>query len=277
MSDRAANALLAAGACVVGLAGLYVAAFHVAVTAHADVRVFDGFLSLRTPATGARAAFFTELFDMRQFAVASAIVLAAAAWLGRVRLAAAVGAILLGANVTTQLLKTLTAAPRNPEWLSEASWPSGHVTAAASLALCVVLIAPAVLRPWAVGAGALGVLATTYSILLIGSHHPSDVLGAMLVAGAWTGMAVAALDVAERRRPSARRFTDGAAHRRRLWLAPVAAAIAVAALLVTVASVEPLRPYLADHTTFLAGAVGLAACGAVLLAVAATLLDPETG
>ena len=276
MSDRAANALLAAGACVVGLAGLYVAAFHVAVTANADVRVFDGFLSLRMLATGARAAFFTELFDMRQFAVASAIVLAAAAWLGRFRLAA-VGAILLGANVTTQLLKMLTAAPRNPAWLSEASWPSGHVTAAASLALCVVLIAPAVLRPWAVGAGALGVLATTYSIFLIGSHHLSDVFGAMLVAGAWTGVAVAALDVAERRRPSARRFTDGAAHRRRLWLAPVAAAIAVAALLVTVASVEPLRPYLADHTTFLAGAVGLAACGAVLLAVAATLLDPETG
>ena len=91
-------------------------------------------------------------------------------------------------------------------------------------------------------------------------------------------MAVAALDVAERRWPSGRpasgrRPRAGGA----LWLTPVAAAIAVAALLVTVASVEPLRPYLADHTTFLAGAVGLAACAAVLLAVAATLLDPETG
>ena len=141
------------------------------------------------------------------------------------------------------------------------------MTSATALALCVVLIAPVALRPYAVGAGVLGVLGVAYSILVIGSHHPSDVLGGMLMAGAWTGLAVAALE----RRPSHSPLAASAVRRRGLWLAPAAAAIALCALLVLVAAVEPLRPYLSDHTTFLAGAVVLATCGALVPAVAGTL------
>ena len=227
--------------------------------------MLDGFLSLRTARTDALGEFVTGFFNLRPFAVLAAIVVVAAAYRGRARMAAAVMAILLGANVTTQLLKTLTAAPREPVWLPDASWPSGHVTAAASLALCVVLVAPSVLRPWAVGAGALGVLTVAYSILIVGSHHASDVLGGMLVAGAWSGAVVAVL---ERRRP-----VHAGAHGRRLWLAPAAAVIAVGALLVVVAAVEPLAPYLSDHTTFFVGAVVLATCGAVIPAVAGRLAE----
>lgn len=149
--------------------------------------------------------------------------------------------------------------------MPDASWPSGHLTAATSLALCVVLVAPVALRPYAVVAGALGVLATAYSILVIGSHHPSDVAGGMLVAGAWTGVVVAAL---ERGRPATR------AQRRTRWLAPAAAAISVCVLLVVALAVAPLGPALANHTTFLAGALLLATCAAVIPAAVAMLLAP---
>ena len=248
---------------------LYIAAFHVSATENADERVLAGFLSFGTPETRPRALDVTEFFNLRPYTVAVVIVVAAALWLGRLRLVAAVGAIFVGANVTTQLLKLLTEAPRAPSWIAEASWPSGHVTAAASLALCVVLIAPSALRRSAAAAGSVGVLAVAYSILVLGSHHPSDVLGGMLVAGAWTGLTVTAMELAEQRWPSARATPRAAAHRRALW--PGVAAT-VAALLTLVAALGPLRPYLAEHTTFVAGAIVVAASAAALPAAVATLL-----
>jgi membrane-associated phospholipid phosphatase len=277
VSDRAVKSLLAAGTCVVGLVWLYLAAFHLPATAEADQRVLNGFMTLGTSETRVRATWVTKFFNLRPFAVAVLIVLVAAMWLGRARLAAAVGAIFLGANVTTQLLKTLTEAPRHPLWLTDANWPSGHLTAATSLALCVVLIAPVALRPYAVAAGVLGVVAAAYSILVIGSHHPSDVVGGMLVAGAWAAMAVAVLDLAEARWPSAQLIAAGGGLGRALWLAVGAAAIALIVLLATVAAAEPLGPYLAEHKTFMAGAVLLAASGAIIPVVTATLLAPLSG
>jgi membrane-associated phospholipid phosphatase len=263
VGDRAVNALLAAAACVAGLVALYLAAFELGVTERADERVLDGFLSLNTPSTWTAGTFVTHFFNLRPYAAAVLIVVVAALWLGRVRMAVAVGVVCLGANLTTQALKILTAAPREPLWLPDASWPSGHVTAATSLALCVVLVAPVALRPYAVVAGALGVLATAYSILVIGSHHPSDVAGGMLVAGAWAGVVVAVL---ERGRAAT------GVRRRTRWLASAAAVISVCVLLVVVLAVAPLGPRLADHTTFLAGALLLAACAAVIPAAVATLL-----
>ena len=265
MGDRAVNALLGAAACVAGLVALYLAAFELGATERADERVLDGFLSLSTPSTWAAASFVSHFFNERPYAVAVLIVMVAALWLGRLRMAVAVGVVCLGANLTTQALKLLTAAPRAPTWLPDASFPSGHLTAATSLALCVVLVAPVALRPYAVVAGALGVLATAYSILVIGSHHPSDVAGGMLMAGAWTGVVVAVL---ERGRAAT------AAPRRWRWLALAAAGISVCALLVVALAVAPLGPRLDGHTTFLAGALLLAACAAVIPAAVATLLAP---
>jgi membrane-associated phospholipid phosphatase len=274
VNPRTVNALLAAAACVVGLVALYVAAFHLGVTERADARVLDGFLSLRSPKGSRAAEFVASLFNLAPYAVAVLIVAGAAMWRGGPRLSAAVLAIIVGAGLTTQLLKQLTAATREPLWLSGPSWPSGHVTAAASLAVCVVLIAPAVLRPYAVVAGALGVLAVGCSVLVLGSHHPSDVAGGMLMAGAWTATTVAALELAERRWPSGRPLGTGGTTR---WLAPVAAASSVAALLVALAAAAPLGPDLADRTTFLLGAVLLAGCAAALPVAAVTLLAHARG
>jgi len=263
---RASRSLLAAAACAAGLVAVYLAAFVVGATERADQRVFDGFLSLRSPRTVEWADFAVRFFNLAPYALAVLAVVVAAIALAEPRKALAVAAICLCANVTTQALKLLTAAPRDPHWLPDASWPSGHLTAATSLALCIVLVAPPRLRAYAVGAGALGVLGTAYSILVVGSHHPTDVVGGMLMAGGWTALGLAALELAEQVRPSARPAPASGAPRRALWLAPALAALAGLGLLVLRA------PDLAGRTTFLAGAVVLALCAAVLPAAAATLL-----
>src|SRR5204863_3674731 len=99
---------------------------------------------------------------------------------------------------TTELLKPLLAHPRTAEWLGDsqvaaASWPSGHATAAMTVALCAVLVAPAALRPLAAVAGSLFALAVSFSILVQHWHFPSDVVGGYLVAATWGLLAVAAL------------------------------------------------------------------------------------
>jgi membrane-associated phospholipid phosphatase len=269
VNARTVNALRAAAACVAGLLVLYLAAFVIAPTEHADQRVLDGFLSLQSPAADAWAGFVVGFFNLAPYAVAVLIVVAVALGLDQPRRAAAVVAICFGANVTTQALKLLTAAPREPQWLADASWPSGHLTAATSLALCVVLIAPPLLRPYAAGAGVLGVLATAYSILVVGSHHPTDVVGGMLMAGLWTALGVAALELAEQRWPSGRPSPAPSPRGLTISLALAAATASVFALLVLVTHVSSLSRFASDHTTFVAGALLLTACGAALPAAAA--------
>ena len=106
--------------------------------------MLDGFLSLEHRLDlGRRRPSSSHFFNFRPYAVAVLIVVVAALWLGRLRMAVAVGVVFLGANLTTQAPE---APDRGPEGsrrgCPDASLPSGHVTAATSLALCVVLVAP---------------------------------------------------------------------------------------------------------------------------------------
>ena len=108
----------------------------------------------------------------------------------------AIVAILLGANVTTELLKPLLDIHRAylpPGAPLAGSWPSGHATAAMALALCCVLAAPARLRPAAAAAGAVFAVAVSYSFLSLEWHYPTDVLGGFLVASIWTLLGIAAI------------------------------------------------------------------------------------
>ena len=62
---RTVNALLAVAACVAGLVALYLAAFVVPVTEHADQRVFDAFLSLQHLRTATLAGLRHQLLRPR--------------------------------------------------------------------------------------------------------------------------------------------------------------------------------------------------------------------
>ncbi len=99
--------------------------------------------------------------------------------------------IVLGANLTTLLLKHALAAPRFDlvlgwEQVSGDPFPSGHATAAFAMAAAWTLFIPP-RRRWLVAFGgfALACLVAA-SVVVLRHHFPSDVLGGMLVAAAWT-------------------------------------------------------------------------------------------
>src|SRR5262249_34307382 len=132
------------------------------------------------------------------FALCAAGVVAIALARGKPRLACAAAVTLLAANVTTEALKHFTAEPRGIALvpyghIAPASWPSGHTTAAAMLGIWLVVVAPPALRPLAAAVGAAIALAVAGAVVALASHFPSDVVGAVCVATAWTLLGLAAL------------------------------------------------------------------------------------
>jgi len=123
----------------------------------------------------------------------------AIAWrrgLRRHALAAAV--LVVGADLTTQLLKLALSHPRYQPilgfWqINPTSFPSGHSTAAMSMALAYLLVAPVAWRAAVVTLGGALVLGVGCSVVLLHYHYPSDVLGGWLVAAAWFFAIVACL------------------------------------------------------------------------------------
>ena len=129
----------------------------------------------------------------------------------RPRLAIGVAALLGGSAVTTQLLKHALAQPRLVDWLGasqvgNASWPSGHATAAMALALAGVLVAGRGRRRWAAVVGGVFAGAVGTAVLALAWHFPSDVLGGFLVAAVWALGVLAVLEVVD---PAQRALTWG--------------------------------------------------------------------
>ena len=148
------------------------------------------------------------LCDPQRYVLWAPVVGVIAVVRGRPRVAIAVGAILLGANVTTELLKRTLVEPQ-PAGLVDGSfpvpatlWPSGHSTAAMAAVLCLMLGSPGRLRPLVAALGAAFAVAVGCSLVATGSHFPSDVFAGYLVAATWALVAVAVLSAAERRWPS---------------------------------------------------------------------------
>lgn len=132
--------------------------------------------------------------------IGGAIVLVALAR-RRPRLAIGAFVLVLGSNVTTQVLKRLVL-PRPdllPADLREGgpSFPSGHSTVAMSLALAFVLVVPRSVRTLAAAAGLVYAVGVGVAVIVAGWHRPSDAYGAYLVAFAWACL-VAAVLVEER-------------------------------------------------------------------------------
>ncbi len=116
---------------------------------------------------------------------------------GRIHLALTAAAVVVGAVVTTEILKLVVLG--RPDLLGSndplptPSFPSGHATVAMSLAVAFTLVVPARAR----GVIALGGVA--YACLIgtgtvtAGWHRPSDVMGGFLVVMMWAGIAAASL------------------------------------------------------------------------------------
>jgi membrane-associated phospholipid phosphatase len=267
-------ALIASAGAAMALGLLFVTwflAFHVPTFEHADERILGGFTDLHHARLHSIASFIAGLCNPNPFVYfAGALVLLAFAR-RRPGMALVVAAILLGANVTTQLLKPLLAAPRAvPDGVGQigsAAWPSGHATAAMSLALCSVLVAPARLRPAVAALGAAFAVAVSYSFLTLNWHYPSDVFGGFLVATVWTLLGIAVLYALRAR--FAKDVASEPGYRPTVGQAlrpPAAALLGALALagLVALARPHAVVSYTEDHTAFVVGACAIGALGLVL-------------
>ncbi|HEY2769278.1 MAG TPA: phosphatase PAP2 family protein [Solirubrobacteraceae bacterium] len=275
MPERARTALIGAGALTVLLFLIWFAAFHIGFVKRADQSIYTAFGGFAwKPHVQRVANFVAGLCNPKPYVYFCFIPVLVALGRGRFRVAAAAAAILLGANVTTELLKPLLAQPRPANLLGSAppigaaSWPSGHATAAMSLALSTTMAVPGRLRPFIAALGALFAVAVSYSFLTLGWHYPSDVLGGFLVAGIWTLVAVAGVMTADARRPEARPEARGRRITVREALGPPSVALlgaVVLGLAVLIARPDEVVAYARLHTTFV---VGVAAIGASALALA---------
>ena len=190
------NALLGALACLIGLTVTGILAYLVPIAQTRDSATLQGFVALNQPRLTELIADVAHLADPKPYAVIGLALAALAAARRRPRVAVAILFLLFLTGATTQTLKQLLAQPRFSDWLGDgqiaaASWPSGHATASMTLGLCAVLASPPVARPTVAAIGALFAISVSYSILALGWHFPSDVIGGFFVASMWTLVAVA--------------------------------------------------------------------------------------
>ncbi len=277
----AAGALLAlAGAAALGVAAVYLLAVRTASGRSLD----DAARGDLGP--GSRA--FDETSDLLDTISVSSLALLGAAIMGiaflraRPRLALGAGAIVLGANVTTQYLKAALDRPGalGPE---AGTYPSGHVTVAMSLAMALVLVSPPALRVAATLVGTAYAVGVGVAVIALDWHRPSDVVGAYLVAVAWAALVAAVLASAPGAGELARRGpAAGRAARAGGGLA-IALSVGFGALVAAATQDRiDLVEFAGDRTTFAAAAAASAVAGAALAAALALLVQrasagPEDG
>jgi membrane-associated phospholipid phosphatase len=270
------HAVVAAAAFVAGAVIVWAVAFRTAPGARLDTIALAGFVGLGTPRVDALATPLTRLADPGPFAVWTAAIVCLALVRRRPSLACMAAVVLVGANLTTQALKLLTAEPRAIDsmpggHIALQSWPSGHATASMTLALCLVAVVPSRLRPLAAALGGTFVLGVVYSLLVLAWHFPSDVLGGFCVAAAWTLAGLAAVQAVEPRRRVAAR-----AQARRVDAVLAPAALGVAAIIGVAALARPQAAfaYAEENTTFVAVATVIGSGALALAAALAAALRP---
>lgn len=280
MSVRPRTALLGSLACLIGLVVTGLLAY-VSSGAHVrDADALEGFVDLNGPRLTPVLDRVVHLADPQPYGVFGVALVLVALLRRRYRVAAVLPVLLLGSAVTTQLLKHALAQPRvagwlGPEQIGAASWPSGHATAAMTLALCAVLVAAPRWRPPVAVAGGLFALAVSYAVLILHWHFPSDVIGGYLCAGVWVGLGVAFLQ----REPTSRaELRPGGP----VALNGVALGLGGAAVIAVLAGVfdhpRTLAHYLADRPSFALSGIAIAVLAALLAgALARGARDPHAG
>jgi membrane-associated phospholipid phosphatase len=276
MNHRPADALRAAFVCLVGLVATGVIALILPIAQVRDSATLEGFAQLRGTRVDGLADGIAHTVDPWPYAVVGVLLALVALARGRPRVAVAVPVAMLLAATTTELLKPLVGHPRFSEWLGAgagtlvSSWPSGHATASMMIGLCAVLVSPPRLRPLAALCGTALAVGVSYSILVLGWHFPSDVLGGFLVAGGWTSLTIAVLWWAEARWPerTARRAVGRVAAGVGDLLAPAAVLALTLGVVIGIIAMRGhvVAAYSASHLSFVAGAATIALLAAGLAA-----------
>lgn len=248
-----------------------------------DASALKGFLDLQGHHVEPLAQRIANLGDPGSVILIALGLVAVAVARGRLRQAMAIAFLVGATSISSQVLKALLAYPREEThalgaYVYPAAFPSGHSTAAMTLAACGVLAAPRAVRPLAAGLGALLALAVGYSVVTLGWHYPSDVVGGYLLATIWTLVVVAGLQVAEQRWPqrvgrtkvsaALTRIVDRLTEAGLVALALAAAAVvAMAVLVVGLSRMDDVASFASAHTAAVVVGAAVAGSAAVLLAL----------
>lgn len=287
MHRRVSTPLWLALACVALFVALASAAHEWAWLVSLDLAGFTGFLSARSSWIESASWRLVDLGDPREVALITLALAALAMARGRPRVALAVLVLVAATSVSSQVIQALNvpwAYPREVPALDRTidaeAYPSGHATAAMTLALAAVLVSPRAARPAAAVLGALLALAVGVSTIVIEWHFPSDVLGGYLLATAWTSLVVAGLRTTESRLGAGERWTATRMARATQAIAarglPLLAGAGLLAVLLgglALAASDPgaVAGFAAAHTTAVATAAVLVAA-AVALPTAVTVV-----
>lgn len=163
-----------------------------------DAAVLARFVAGWNPHTNSLATDLTLLGDLPALLLMLALACGIGWVRGRPRSIAAALLVVAGANLTTQALKVALSHPRARELLGaeNVAWdgfPSGHVTAAASIVIAFAFVVPSKLLPAVAALGTCLVAAMGWSVLVLNWHYPSDVVGGILVASSWGFAALASM------------------------------------------------------------------------------------
>ena len=277
--------LRGAALCAVAFAIMLALAYGSTEARWLDASAFQGFMGLQRPKVTDLTTWLGKLGNPGQVAMISLGLMAVALARGRPRMAVLVALLIGLTSVSSQLLKALLAYPRSDELINGSrvtaeAFPSGHATAAMSLGIALVLVVSPRLRPLAALVGAALALGVSFSVVSMGWHFPSDVIGGFLLATGWTLVLLAGLRVLEARYPE--RAGRGALARRSRAVVDAVSGAGLVALVVagSIAVVvvglgivffrlSDLVGYAADHTVFFVVAALLILSAVVLLRMVA--------
>jgi membrane-associated phospholipid phosphatase len=262
-----------ASACAVVLAITGVLAKLSPVAVDGDRAGSYGFTGLNRPRLTPLLDHVAHLADPAPYALAAVLLALVALIRGRWRVALVIPVLFVATGATTEALKRLLGTSQAHEWfgtgahLGASGWPSGHSTAAMTMALCAVIAVPPRVRPTAAALGGAFAIAVAYAILTLGWHFPSDVLGGYLVSATWVLVAVSLLAALESRWPSRVRAEAPPRTADLLPALGVAVVVGLAAAAVVLSRPQRLVDYAQAHTTFVLGAAAIAALAVALAAL----------
>jgi len=264
--------LVAAMACAAAFAALLLIAYEWAAAAHLDASALNQFIELRsTLSTGIAEVALASVSVGVAFCFIGLLWALRSEWGSKRRVLTALG-VLISANVTAQILKLVLSHPRfdpvlGPDQIGAAAFPSGHATAAMSLAVVCVLVSPRPRRPAAAACSIIYVSAVSLSLFVLGWHFPSDVFGGMLVATGFGCLALSFLGAAETATAPSQAIEATQGSGLEEWAAGVLALALVGALLVgaALARAGDLAAYAQAHTASAGMAMLVVAIGASLL------------
>jgi membrane-associated phospholipid phosphatase len=276
MRPTARSPLLAAAACFLAFAAVLACAYAIAPIGRLDATALHGLKALNGPFFSPIGHVITHSADPLPLTVVLAALFACGWVAGRRREALAAVALVAGANLIGLILKVALAHPRfqpilGTDQVGAEAYPSGHATSAMSIALAAVLVAPARLRVAVASVAAAYATAVSTSLLVLGWHFPSDVLGGLLIASGFFFGVIAAI------RPGAAGRAGAAAQRVGLVFSPGLGGVAVAVLagvgVIALSRADELLAFARLHTVATVTALAIMAVSAGLVASATLISD----